>query len=156
MNCRTVRPAISPSTMRGLFGSLAPGGYNGRNDLKKTQFKQQFKQRRMESMRNSAMRRSSAMMQVGVFCAAAAMTLAAGSSVPAQAQTDEALAPPTITTFEVAGSGTAGGQGTVASGINDGGTIVGAYLDSGGVAHAFIRANGVDTTFAAPGAGTGK
>jgi len=58
-----------------------------------------------------------------------------------------------ITTFDVPGSGTAGGQGTSPQAINSAGTIVGYYADPLGTTRGFIRASGGTlTTFAVPGA----
>jgi len=85
------------------------------------------------------MQRFKSMIQLGLFCAAAAV---------ASAQT--------ITSFEVAGSGTGGAQGTQVFNINSAGTMVGAYKDSSSLYHAFIRTSaGVDTVFDDPnGVGT--
>ncbi len=70
-----------------------------------------------------------------LFCAVAAITL------PAQ----------TITSFEVAGSGNAGAEGTVVYGINKGGTLVGVYYDSAKNAHAYMRTlGGTDTVIDPP------
>ncbi len=66
---------------------------------------------------------------------------AAASAAPAQ----------TISTFEVAGSGTGAAQGTQVFYINSGGTMVGAYKDSSSLYHGFIRTKeGADTVFDDP------
>jgi hypothetical protein len=71
-----------------------------------------------------------------LFCAAVAITS------PAQ----------TITSFEVAGSGSAGSEGTIVTGINSAGTMVGEYIDSAKTAHAFMRTlHGTDTVIDPPG-----
>lgn len=58
-----------------------------------------------------------------------------------------------MTTFDVPGSGTAGGEGTSPQAINSLGTIVGYYADQLGRTRGFIRASGGTlTTFAVPGA----
>jgi hypothetical protein len=63
----------------------------------------------------------------------------------------------TITEYNVTGAGTASGQGTDTSGINDLGTITGPYVDSSGVNHGYLRlADGAITTFDASDAGTGS
>jgi hypothetical protein len=60
-----------------------------------------------------------------------------------------------FTTFDVKGSGTSKGQGTVAYATNAAGVSAGLSLDAGDVAHGFVRAaNGKITKFDAPGAGT--
>lgn len=92
-------------------------------------------------MRNPGMQCFKFMMQLGLLCTASTMAL------PAQ----------TITTFEVAGSGTGGAEGTLVSNINTAGTMVGAYIDAGGVSHPYLRtSDGVDTAFVVPNSGTGK
>jgi hypothetical protein len=76
------------------------------------------------------------MIGAALFCAAAAITLSAQ----------------TITSFEVAGSGTAGADGTIVTGINASGTMVGEYIDSAKNAHAFMRTlGGTDTVIDPPG-----
>jgi hypothetical protein len=71
-----------------------------------------------------------------LFCVAAAITL------PAQ----------TITSFQVAGSGSAGSEGTLVRGINSAGTMVGEYIDSAKTGHAFMRTlGGTDTVIDPPG-----
>jgi len=57
-----------------------------------------------------------------------------------------------MTTFDVPGSGTAGGEGTSPQAINSAGTITGYYADQLGRTHGFIRASdGTLTTFDVPG-----
>jgi hypothetical protein len=57
----------------------------------------------------------------------------------------------TITSFEIAGSGSAGGEGTIVHGINSAGTMVGEYIDSAKNAHAYMRTlAGVDTVIDPP------
>jgi hypothetical protein len=61
----------------------------------------------------------------------------------------------TITAYNVTGAGTASGQGTDTSGINDLGAVTGPYVDSSGVNHGYVRGPlGDITTFDVPGAGT--
>ena len=61
----------------------------------------------------------------------------------------------TFTTFDVLGSGTGPGQGTLPQDINEPGVINGDYIDASGVLHGFLRdKHGTITTFDAPGAGT--
>ena len=58
----------------------------------------------------------------------------------------------TITSFEIAGSGSAGGEGTIVHGINSAGTMVGEYIDSAKNAHAYLYTlAGVDTVIDPPG-----
>ena len=57
-----------------------------------------------------------------------------------------------ITTFNVSEAGTASGQGTFVSGINELGEVAGNYVDSNNVSHSFLRApDGKITTFDPPG-----
>jgi hypothetical protein len=58
----------------------------------------------------------------------------------------------TITSFEVAGSGSAGDEGTIVRAINSAGTMVGLYFDSAKNAHAYMRTlGGTDTVIDPPG-----
>jgi hypothetical protein len=58
----------------------------------------------------------------------------------------------TTTSFEVAGSGSAGGEGTIVHAINSAGTMVGVYYDSAENAHAFMQTlGGTDTVIDPPG-----
>ena len=61
-----------------------------------------------------------------------------------------------ITTFDVPGSGTGPGQGTLVNGITADGSVTGWYVDANDVNHGFVRSsNGTITKFDVPGAGTG-
>jgi hypothetical protein len=58
----------------------------------------------------------------------------------------------TIKSFEVAGSGSAGAEGTIVYAINAAGTMVGEYIDSSDSANAYMRTKGgVDTVLDIPG-----
>jgi predicted membrane protein len=62
----------------------------------------------------------------------------------------------TIITFDASAAGTAAGQGTFPTGINQAGVIVGSYLDTNNVFHGLLRArDGTLTTIDVPAAGTG-
>src|SRR5262249_14372100 len=62
----------------------------------------------------------------------------------------------TIITFDVLGSGTGPGQGTMPYAINQTGWITGPYLDANNVYHGFLRdPNGIITSLDVLGAGTG-
>jgi len=63
--------------------------------------------------------------------------------------------PPTFTTIDAPGAGTASGQGTYALRINDAGETAGYFIDTNGAGHGFIQNSaGLVTTIDAPGAGT--
>jgi hypothetical protein len=75
------------------------------------------------------------MMAAILLCMAAAITMSAQ----------------TTTTFEIAGSGSAGAEGTIVYGINSAGTVVGTYFDTADVAQAYMRTKGgVDTVITPP------
>jgi hypothetical protein len=58
----------------------------------------------------------------------------------------------TTTSFEIAGSGSAGDEGTIVRAINSAGTMVGVYYDSAKNAHAYMRTlGGTDTVIDPPG-----
>ena len=61
----------------------------------------------------------------------------------------------TLISFDIPGSGTKPGQGTVAATIADLGAVTGCYVDGENVGHGFLRApDGRVTTIDAPGAGS--
>jgi hypothetical protein len=61
-----------------------------------------------------------------------------------------------FTTFDVPGSGTGPGQGTMVNGITADGSVAGWYIDTNNVNHGFVRSsNGTITKFDVPGSGTG-
>jgi hypothetical protein len=57
----------------------------------------------------------------------------------------------TTKSFEVAGSGSAGAEGTIVYAINAAGTMVGEYIDSSDTGHAYMRKDAVDTVLDIPG-----
>jgi len=60
-----------------------------------------------------------------------------------------------ITKFDAPGAGTAAGQGTFPSGMNDSGAITGFIRDANAARHGFLRApDGTFTVFDDPAAGT--
>lgn len=68
---------------------------------------------------------------------------------------DDASGTYTITSFDVPGTGTNTGTGTIADSIDTAGDIAGTYLDNNNAAHGFLRAaNGTITPFDVSGAGT--